>query len=59
MKILRNLAVLSVLAVGSLLIHPVSTARADTCGQCQCKGTCNTYSCGFLDFFTCCKCNTL
>lgn len=58
MKILRNLAVLGVLAVGSFLIQPVSTTHADTCGACSCKGTCSTYSCGFLDFFTCCKCTT-
>lgn len=59
MKILRNLAVLSILALG------VSQARGQgpapvgpKCGDCTCSSgqTCSTFGCGFLYVKTCCAC---
>lgn len=54
MRIARNFALLGIMAMG-LLFTP--SVKADTCGDCTCAGTCQTYSCGFLWLKTCCSCN--
>ena len=61
MKILRNLAVLSILAFGlanGRAMAAVSTCSSSDGGSASCSGaTCTCSGCGFLWIHTCCSCS--